>query len=250
MLADDREWLVISPLNENSTGQNKKLYDHFVKAQGDDIEWLVMNHEESKAKPVNTIAGKGGIVSFRRNIRASVRGLWTGALTKRQALSTFRSAIERAIEQAWVEGAQECGIQKDELTTAELTARDEFIFTQNDLASNFIDDIAAQSKANGGALQPLMQRAEMWINQYSSAKQQSEALACADEKREWVVGRTEHCRTCLALNGQVRRLSFWTNNVLPRNAPNSKLECRGFRCQCILQKTDKPISRGRLTRLN
>jgi hypothetical protein len=167
-------------------------------------------------------------------------------LTKRQALDTFRSAIERAIEKAWTEGAQECGIQEDELTIEELTARDKFIFEQNDLAPNFIDDIAANSKTNGGQLTPLLQRAEMWINQYESAKQQSEALACKDEKREWRIGRTEHCKTCLALNGQVRRMSFWLNNVLPRNAPNEKLECRGFRCQCILRKTDKPISKGRL----
>jgi hypothetical protein len=208
---------------------------------------LVLNND--KAKPVNTIAGKGGIVTFRRNIRSAVRGLWTGAITKRQALSTFRSAIERAIERAWLEGAQECGIQADELTVEELTARDAFIFEQNDLAPNFIDDIADKSKANGGLLQPLLQRGEMWINQYSSASQQSEAMACANEKREWRVGRTEHCRTCLALNGQVRRMSFWTNNVMPRSAPNPKLECRGFRCQCILQKTDKPISRGRIPRL-
>lgn len=204
---------------------------------------------EAKAKPINTIAGRGGIVSFRRNVRASVRGLWTGAITKRQALSTFRTAIERAIEQAWLEGAQECGIQEDELTVEELTARDEFIFTQNDLVTGFIDAIAAQSKANGGQITPLLQRAEMWINQYSSASQQSEALACANEKREWLIGRTEHCRTCMALNGQVRRLSFWQNNVLPRNAPNDRLICRGFNCQCTLRKTDKPISRGRLPRL-
>lgn len=205
---------------------------------------------DAKAKPVSQIAGRGGIVSFRRNIRASVRGLWTGALRKNQALRTFRAAIEKSIEQAWLEGAQECGIQEDELTVEELTARDEFIFTQNDLASGFIDDIASKNKASGGKLQPLMQRAEMWINQYSSAKQQSEALACANEKRVWRIGRTEHCRTCLALNGQVRRLSFWQNNVLPRNAPNEKLICRGFNCQCTLEKTNRAISKGRLPRLN
>ncbi|MHC4214105.1 MAG: hypothetical protein ACYSWP_12100 [Planctomycetota bacterium] len=205
---------------------------------------------ETKAKPINTIAGRGGIVSFRRNLRASVRGLWTGALSEAQALRTFRAAIERGIEQAWIEGAAECGIQPDELTTAELTKRDEFIFEQNDLAPNFVDAIEAQSKANGGKLQPLLQRNEMWVNQYDSAKQQSEALACANEKREWRVGRTEHCRTCLALNGQVRRMSFWLNNVMPRSAPNEKLECGGYRCQCILRKTDRPISRGRIPRLN
>jgi len=204
---------------------------------------------EAKAKPINTIAGRGSIVSFRRNLRASIRGLWSGALTKRQALATFRSAIERAIEMAWIEGGAECGIQEDELTIEELTARDEFIFEQNEFAVGFIDAIVANSKAEKGQLTPLLQRGEMWVNQYESAKQQSTTLACGDLKLEWRLGRTEHCRTCLALNGQVRRSSFWANNVMPRNAPNEKLECRGFRCQCTLNKTDKPISRGRLPRL-
>lgn len=204
---------------------------------------------ELKAKPVNQIAGSGGIAQFRRSLRSAIRGLWTGAITKRQALSTLRSAIERAVEKAWVEGAAECGIQADELTVEELTARDEFIFTQGEFATGFIDDIEAQSKANGGSLTPLLQRGEMWVNQYVSARQQSEAMACANEKRIWVLGKTEHCRTCLALNGQVRRLSFWQNNVMPRNARNEKLQCQGFNCQCALVKTDKPITRGRLPRL-
>jgi hypothetical protein len=203
-----------------------------------------------KAKPVSKIAGSGGIVSFRRNTRASVRGLWSGAITLSQAIKTFRLAIEQAIEAAWLEGAQECGIQEDELTATELTARDEFIFEQNELAPDFLRVVKEKSKANGGKLQPLMQRNEMWVNQYSSAKQQSEAIACADEKRIWILGIVEkHCKTCPRLAGQVRRLSFWNSNVLPRNAPNDKLECGGYNCQCELQKTNKPISKGRLPRL-
>ena len=55
---------------------------------------MTMDLLELKAKPISTIAGKGGIVAFRRNLRSAIRGLWTGAITKRQALSTFRSAIE------------------------------------------------------------------------------------------------------------------------------------------------------------
>ncbi len=203
----------------------------------------------TKAKPVKKIAGKGGIVSFRNNTRAAVRGLWSGALTLQQATRVFRLAIDKAIDQAWTEGARECGIQPDELTEAEVVARETFIVEQRELVPNFLKVVKDKSKTNGGKLQPLIQRNEMWVNQYSSAKQQSEALACGNEKREWRVGRTEHCPTCLGLNRQVRRLSFWQNNVLPRNPDNEKLICRGFNCQCTLIKTDKPLSRGRLPRL-
>jgi hypothetical protein len=199
---------------------------------------------EAKAKPINTIAGRGGIVSFRRNLRASVRGLWNGALTKRQALTTFRRAIERAIEMAWTEGAAECGIQEDELTVDELTARDEFIFEQNEFATGFIDTIAANSKANKGQLTPLLQRAEMWVNRYDDAKNQSKSLACADEKGEWFLGPTEkHCPSCSGFEGRVYRYSTWAaNRALPKSIC---LACNGFRCQCDIRPTNKPITRGK-----
>ena len=202
---------------------------------------------ESKAKPIKRISGKGkGLAAFRRNTRAAVRGLWNGALNKNQAFDAFVVAIEQAIDLAWTEGAQECGIQEDELTEEETEARDDFIFTQTGQLRPFIDDIEKKSKKNKGELTPLLIRNEMWVSQYSSAKQQSEAMACKDEKREWRIGRTEHCRQCLGLNGIVKRLSFWRLHVMPRSAPNEKLDCRGYRCQCILRKTDKPITRGKL----
>lgn len=200
-----------------------------------------------KAKPVDKIEGRSkGIATFRRNTRAAIRGLWTGALNKNQAFDAFVTAIEQAIDLAWIEGAAECGIQPDEFTEAELEARDDFIFEQTGNLRPFINDIEKQSKKNGGQLTPLLVRNEMWVNQYPSAKQKSETLACKDEKREWRVGRTEHCGTCLALNGIVKRLSFWNLHVVPREAPNDKLICGGFRCQCRLRKTNKPITRGRL----
>jgi len=190
-----------------------------------------------------------GIDQYRRGLKSAVRGLWSGALTTVQATSAFEAAIERRITQAWNEGAAECDIAPDELSEAEVLARDEFIENQIEFVPSFLADVAANSKKNKGKLKPLFSRTELWVNQYSSAKQKSEAMACGDEKRIWVLGRTEHCRTCLVLNGQVRRLSFWESHVLPRNGPNDKLECHGFNCQCELRPTKKPISRGRLPRL-
>ncbi len=190
-----------------------------------------------------------GIDQYRKALRSAVRGLWSGVLTLSQASNAFEGAIERRITQAWNEGAAECDISPDELSEAELIARDDFIESQIEFMPQFLADVAANSKANSGKLRPQFSRTELWVNQYSSAKQQSEAMACGDEKREWRIGRVEkHCRTCLALNGQVRRMSFWQTHVVPRNAPNSRIECGGWRCDCNLIKTNKPINRGRLPR--
>lgn len=202
---------------------------------------------EIKAPKINTVQGRGGIVIFRRNLRASVRGLWNGAITRRQALTTFRRAIEQAVERAWVEGAAECDIQENELTVEELTARDEFILEQGELAENFIGDIVARSKVNGGKLTPLLQRAEMWVNRYNDAKGQGKSLACANVKGEWILGPTEkHCRSCAGLNGRVYRFSVWRENgALPQS---QRLFCNGFRCQCRIDPTDKRITSGRFPR--
>ncbi len=190
-----------------------------------------------------------GIDQYRKGLRSAIRGLWAGALTLGQATSAFEAAIERRITQAWNEGAAECDIAPDELSQVEILARDEFVENQIEFAPSFLADVAANSKKNKGKLKPQLQRVELWVNQYSSAKQTSEAMACGDEKRIWVLGRTEQsCQTCLALNGQVRRMSFWEKHVLPRNARNDKLQCLGFNCDCTLRKTNKPITRGRLPR--
>lgn len=191
-----------------------------------------------------------GIDQYRKGLRSAVRGLWSGVVTRSQATAAFRSAIERRITQAWNEGAAECDIGPDELSQAELNARDNFITNQIQFISQFLKDVVAGSKKNKGKLKPLFQRVELWVNQYSSAKLKSEAMACGDEKRIWVLGRVEkHCNTCPRLAGQVRRFSFWETHVLPRNGPNDKLECHGFNCKCELRKTMKPISKGRLPRL-
>ncbi len=189
------------------------------------------------------------IVSYRRSLRTPIRGLWSGVLTLSQASSAFGSSIERGLTQAWNEGAAECDIESDELTQDELIARDDFIEQQIDNMGSFLQSVRDNNQASDSPLAPHFTRLVMWINQYSSVLQQSEAMACEDQKRIWRVGRTEHCRTCLSLNGKVKRFSFWLTHVLPRNAPNRCLACKGFRCQCTLLRTTLPISRGPLPRL-
>ncbi len=189
------------------------------------------------------------INQYRRNLRTAVRGLWSGSLTLPQSRNSFESTIERRLTDAWIQGAAECDISADELTQAELIARDDFIEQQTENLGPFLQSIRDKNQANGAPLAPHFTRLGMWVNQWSSAFQKGEAMACADGKRRWQVGRTEHCITCLRLNGKVKRLSFWLENVLPRNAPNMCLACRGFRCACTLLRTTAPISRGPLPRL-
>jgi hypothetical protein len=204
----------------------------------------LMENEESVPVAVKSVK------SYRRDLRAVVRGLWSGILTFDQAADSMDIAIERNLTQAWNQGARECGIRPDELSEDELDALQERITDELVNLSGFLLVIQEKSKANGGKLAPLFRRVELWVNRFPDIQNQAKTMACADEKLIWVLGRVEkHCRTCLKLAGKVKRASFWLRSgIRPQNPPNEFLECGGWRCDCRLSKTDKPVSKGPLPR--
>lgn len=160
-------------------------------------------------------------------------------------------AIERGITSAWYEGAAQCGILPEELTIDEIKMMRFRISEQMNHLNSFAEAIESGSKENKGKLTPLMQRAQLWVNRFNSVVNEARVMACKDQKLKWVLGATEkHCRTCAALNGKVKRASFWKKlGVRPQNAPNPMLECEGWLCDCSLVPTDDPISRGAMPSL-
>lgn len=192
------------------------------------------------------ILREAGIDSYRSELRAIVRGLWIGAIDAADFVLRMTTSLDRSIKAAWKEGASKAGVADDELTDDEKYERERFYWAQVGRIEMFASDVEKGSKANGGKLAPLMGRVELWVNQYNSAVVKAEAMAKGDAKAVWVLGPTEHCRTCAGLAGKVKRMSFWLSHVLPQNAPNPKLECSGYRCQCRLESTDAPLSKGRL----
>lgn len=190
------------------------------------------------------------IESFRRGIRSSVRALWSGVIDSRQFAVSMQAAIGRGIANAWEVGASEGGITPDEYSTDEQKALAEFLTTQYESVGEFGVYIVSHNKKSGKPLEPLLSRAEMWVNQYESARMRAAAMAAGNEKRVWTLGATKvHCPSCKKLEGIVKRYSFWLEHVMPRSAPNDGLECGGYRCQCELRKTRKPTTPGALPRL-
>lgn len=181
---------------------------------------------------------------YSHDIRAAVRGLWSGAMDYNEFLDAIDLAVRVGLTRAWYEGAGTCGIiAPQELTLDEINALNRFINTQMGFVFAFANDIVAGSKANKGKLTPLMQRAVMWTNRYNEARNYAKQLACADQKLEWIFGDTKHCSSCLKLNGRVYRASIWAKyNIRPQMF---ELECHGFHCQCTLNPTSKPATRGR-----
>jgi len=181
---------------------------------------------------------------YRKSLRDAVRGLWSGAIDYIQFTRAMRSAINRRLKQAWLEGAAACGISEEELTPAEWTAMDLAIVNELGFVERFADDIEMGSRANSGKVKPLLTRVEMWTNRYKDVVNRAKQMACADRKLLWRLGATiEHCRDCARYDGRIHRGSTWARYEIRPQSP--KLACHGFNCACTLDPTDERALPGR-----
>ena len=188
---------------------------------------------------------------YRQAIRNAVRGLWKGVIDYDQFFDVMTTAIRQGVQAAFQEGAQDCGILPSEFSPAERAALERNIRYESQWIAGYADAIEEGSQANGGKLTPLLQRSEIWTGRWSGIRDEARTLACADQKLKWVQGPTsDQCASCTKLNGKVKRGSFWSERgILPRVHGAPYLECQGFRCQCSLEPTDEPCSKGPLPSL-
>jgi len=191
----------------------------------------------------------GGLGSYQRGINAAVRGLWSGAFDFGGFFEAMMSTITRGLTAAWAEGAAKCGIAPNELTLAELNARKAAIFSESNHINGFAEAIESGSKANGGKLSALSNRAGMWGNRYRDIVNRAQQMACKDKKLMWHLGPTvEHCVDCLKLDGRTYRASTWERwDVRPQSPA---LACKGILCLCEFQPTDVSANKGRPPKLS
>ncbi len=194
-------------------------------------------------------SGKGK--QYRARLRSAVRALWTGIWDVDQFFDELLTIISVGLTDAWEEGAKQCGIEPEDLDKKELAALRTAIGRERNFIFGFGDAVSDSSKANKGKLRPLMSRVDTWANRYTDVANQARIMACANKKLKWKVDPSkENCKSCLRLNGQVRRGKIWAKHgVRPQNPPNGKLECKGWKCGCSLDPTDDPVTRGRFPKL-
>ena len=179
------------------------------------------------------------VSSYQAGLRSAVRGFYSGTLTQGQFTDAFESAIRRGLTQAFIEGAKECGIKQDELTDKELDALTKAIESEYEYIDGFASGIEESEK-----LVALYSRLSMWVNRYTDIQNRAKVLACADKKLTWIYGDTiRHCKDCSGYNSKVYRGSAWESAGAMPQSP--KLSCKGFRCRCRLEVTDKSLNRGK-----
>lgn len=190
--------------------------------------------------------------SYGAALRAAVRGLWNGTYDQFEFFEAMEAAIRRGFSEAWREGMLEVGLSPEDMTPDEQLQLDRMIYEELGFIFNFADAISQQSKENGGALQPQLDRTQKWVARYTNVKNQALQAAKNDPVLEWVLHAQESCPSCLKLSGQRRRSSVWARLDIRPQHP-TKLECMRSAggvdvCRCDLVPTDQPPTRGRMPR--
>jgi hypothetical protein len=205
----------------------------------------------ASATPIgtNTLEVKS-IEDYARGLRSAVRGFWSGQIDYISFVINMDLLITRRFTEAFMEGAGLEGIRPEELTPQELIELQNEINTERRFIFSFAQDIEENSKANGGKLQPLMNRIRLWANRYIGVRALGQSMARADPKLKWVLHSAETCPSCRKLDGKVKRASFWrAHDVRPKH--KHKLECmlsaHGVPvCRCEFEITTDPLTRGTL----
>lgn len=192
------------------------------------------------------------VAQYNSALRAPARGYAIRVFDYFQFWDGMDAAIRLYLTRAWYAGAAECDIAASELSPEEKTALDNMIRGERDNIDGLATFIAS-IRTDDGTLPndvraSLFARVDLWAQRYKDAQNQARVMACGDRKLIWVLGATEeHCKTCLKLEGKVKRASQWdAAGIRPQNPPNAMLECGGWRCDCGLVQTDAPMSKGPL----
>jgi len=180
---------------------------------------------------------------FAGAVRSAVRGVWSGALTPSQGSASLAGAVTTYLREAWLAGAEHCGILPGELTPIEESELLNFTYTQQAFVGRLMRDVYRNRRAVGGELGPFLSRAGLWEQRYHHAREMGKQMACADRKFRWVLGATEqHCQDCTTAAGRVHRASIWKKYGWEPGS--SRLSCRGFNCDCSFEETDDPALPG------
>jgi len=186
-----------------------------------------------------------------RTMWAATRELYNGEIGAFEFESVMIDLIQNQLRRAWNEGLRSLGLDPATDMTMQMEfALQDIMLNELDHVGPFAQDVLA-AKAAGKDLEPFRARVQMWTNRYNDVVNQAAQFAAeAGQKMMWVYGDTDHCDTCLRLNGIVAFESEWeTAGLYPQRPPNARLECGGWKCQCSMVPTDQRRSPDALTTL-
>lgn len=185
-------------------------------------------------------------LQFENEFEDSLAQAREGQLTRGQWAFRVRALIREFGRQAYRDGLEDGGVDPTELSDDDNAEITRLIQNQNQYVTQLGEAIYKAITDAEATRKPAM-----WYNRSIAPFYEAGRLSAnANGMYEWVIGRTEeHCKTCLAANGQRHRLKSWhRNGVLPQSNGAKELLCKGFNCDCDLVPTSGRAS-GRLSRI-
>lgn len=184
-------------------------------------------------------------------VEGLVRGVYNNNLGG-DFIDIMANVISGQMTQAYQQAFEDAGFTDmflPEYLQASLT---DMIANQYTFVDNFFRDIV-DARIDGTPIAPLLQRAELWAGQWNTAYEEAARLIAIrnGDKLEWVEGDTmEKCAECVSLNSIVAYAHEWEAlGVHPKGAPNTKISCGGWHCDCTLEKTDRRRSPNAFQRI-
>jgi hypothetical protein len=176
-------------------------------------------------------------------LRGIARALWNGDMDRAEAANALGLQIERGLRWAWIEGTETAGISRDEMTEEDFAGLEPYVAEEFQHVGDLLDFIEKNSKAEGGKLGTCVARIDLWVRRYQAVVNAAMAAARSNPKLKWRLGATkEHCKDCAGYNGKVYRANTWLSwGAMPQS---QDLECSGYNCDCRLEPTDDPLTRG------
>lgn len=160
-------------------------------------------------------------------------------LDRRAFTTVMRSFLKNYGMQAYKDGLAQGQVYVDMLDPDDNARYMGVLMDQSQYINGLADDVY---KAKNVSVLNAQGRADMWGKSLQQFTDKGLGSAAANAMFEWRYGLTEHCKTCLRMNGQVHRFkTYETRGILPRA---STLDCKGYNCKCqLVRTTDR--ARGR-----
>lgn len=184
------------------------------------------------------------VAYFQRVLNRAVLDFYRDTITAGDFIDTMIRLIEDQFRRAWNEGARAVGYDPNDMTFEDDFELLKRVEREKEYILGFAGDIE-NARLNGTPVGPLQARVPMWANRYNEIVSYSQTYFAKLERFEWVLGPTEHCDSCLTLAGTVATGQQWLDARGAGIYPQSRqLQCGGYRCQCELRQTSKPLTAG------
>lgn len=198
------------------------------------IEYAALWLEQRQGVTIKSIAQV--VREYRDELTNIVYDVFNGRSDATDMRRAHKALLKSHAEPVYIEGMNEGGLKEEDFDEDDLAQIEEdvgdWLGKQIDEVNGFAKDTAAAAK-DKDLRHAILDRLEMWVDSLRTLGDMGKAYALKSEKGEWRYGDTEHCDTCLKLNGKVHRVSwFLDRGYIPGENGSETLDCKGFKCQC------------------